>query len=153
MSDSTKEKLNIDELAELFKNLATARSIPTPKQSEQAALARYGGSEQVSYLGGVEVPFSTPHATRPDVITTIGGENVAIEVKNYDLANNLYNLAKKLREQLTIRAANLPEGMRQMVLLDVRNRGYSQEYLAYVQLYLQQQLEGIGGGIPIVLYQ
>lgn len=137
----------------ILRNVVASRAIPTPRQSEQAVLQLLGGSEQVSYLNGVEVPFATNAATRPDVVTQIGGETVAVEVKNYDLISNLYNLGRTLTYQLTRRAENLPEGMRQMVYLDVRNRGYSPEYLNYVVLYLQQQLSGIDGGIPIMLLQ
>lgn len=47
----------------------SARSNPTPRESELKVLERTkGAEEQISYLDGVEVSSATKGATRPDVV-------------------------------------------------------------------------------------
>lgn len=80
----------------------SARSNPTPRESELKVLERTkGAEEQISYLDGVEVSSATKGATRPDVVVkNADGSIKAIEVKNYNLASSnsrseLYELTYK----------------------------------------------------------
>lgn len=133
------------------KGIKTVRNITrgkiTPRQAEQAALAQYGGREQVSFLNGREVSQYTIGATRPDIIVN----NVAIEVKNYNLTNpgSLYTLVNALSKQVSSRIKNLPAGMTQKIVLNVEGRGYTKWFVQKIVEWLQHQLDPIYPNIPI----
>lgn len=103
--------------------------VRTWHESEEAVQKLYGGRTQVSYLGGKEVSSHLAGATRPDVVADIDGTMTAIEVKNYDLKKDLSALKSVLGSQLEKRKDNLPEGFAQRVVIDVKGRGYSKEFL------------------------
>ncbi|QOL34037.1 hypothetical protein [Bifidobacterium lemurum] len=85
-------------------------SIPTWRQSEQKALWKYGGKEQVAYLNGKEVEYNKSGATRPDVVRAVSGHKEAIEVKRCDIVNNSTRsqCIMKLEKQIKDRMINLP---------------------------------------------
>lgn len=124
---------------------------PAWRQAEQRALQNYGGSEQVTYLNGEEVPFGTPGATRPDVVTTVGDHIEAIEVKYYDLASpgSRSTLYRELEREVADRVTNLPSGSTQRVVLDVTDRGFSPELVREVATTIQTKLSSIYSNIPI----
>lgn len=131
------------------------KAIPTPRDSELRALNQYGGSEQVSFLNGKEVPMSTQYATRPDVVRYNNGVLEAIEVKNYNLASKSSRscLYQELQRQVTDRVANLPQGSTQRIVLDVKGRGFSDDLIQSVINNIRVKLDGIYPNIPIdVLY-
>src|SRR5699024_3926389 len=68
-------------------------------------------------------------SVRPDVVFKKGNREVAVEVKNYDLEKNFNSLRVTLRNQIAFRKLQLPKGMSQMILLDVRGRGYTSAFL------------------------
>ncbi|MDN5800429.1 hypothetical protein [Corynebacterium casei] len=103
--------------------------VPTARDSERYALWKYGGTEQKTYLNGKEVPRGGAGSVRPDVVFKKGNREVAVEVKNYNLEQNFNSLRVTLRNQIAYRKLQLPEGMSQMILLDVRGRGYSSAFL------------------------
>lgn len=73
---------NASKAAEAAKDSATvAKSVSTPRESEIAALEKFGGKEQVTFLNGKEVAYGTKGATRPDIVREVGGKLEAIEVK------------------------------------------------------------------------
>ena len=124
--------------------------IPTPRESEQVALEKYGGEEQIPFLDGKVVSQNTKGSTRPDVvIKKVDGTVEAIEVKNYDIVNNYSNLVRELKRQVSSRVTNLPEGSTQKICLDVTGRNYSVKYLSAIKESLQQQLSSIYPNIPI----
>lgn len=133
-------------------NVAEAvTGIPTPRESELYALEQYGGTEQLSYLAGKEVPFGTPHATRPDVIREVNGHLEAIEVKNYNLessasCNTLYS---ELERQVKQRVSDLPVGSTQRIVLDTRGRGFSAERVETVKNIIRTTLSNVYPNIPI----
>lgn len=132
-----------------------AKAIPTPRDSELRALNQYGGSEQVSFLNGKEVPMSTQYATRPDVVRYNNGVLEAIEVKNYNLASKSSRscLYQELQRQVTDRVANLPQSSTQRIVLDVKGRGLSDDLIQSVINNIRVKLDGIYPNIPIdVLY-
>ena len=103
--------------------------VPTTQDSEQFVLRKYGGSVQKYYLNGKEVLYGGEGTARPDVVFKKGNREVAVEVKNYDLEKNYNSLRVTLRNQIAYRKLELPKGMSQMIVLDVRRRGYTSAFL------------------------
>ena len=135
-----------------MKKAATAtNTVCTPRESELYALEKYKGTEQVSYIDGVEVPMNTPGATRPDVVRMVGDKLEAIEVKNYDLSssNSRSTLYGELRRQVSSRVKNLPEGSTQRIVLDTRGRGFSDDLVKHVTTHIQKMLSEVYPNIPI----
>ena len=125
--------------------------VPAPRESEIYALDKYGGKEQVSYLGGEEVAYATPHATRPDIVRELNGHLEAIEVKNYNLENpqNVTNLCNELKRQVSDRVTNMPDGTLQRVVLDARERNYSTGLLEDVVLKIQNACSSSYIDLPV----
>lgn len=129
--------------------VTTATPIPTPRESEIAALNKYGGREQVSYLNGKEVAYGTKGSTKPDIVRNVDGKLEAIEVKNYDLKNNAKAMFNELEREIKARVKNLPEGSQQRVVLDVRGRGYDDALIEDVKQGIWEKLQNISPSIPI----
>ena len=142
-------------VSEAFKAKTAAASsgvikdIPSPRESELFALEQYGGSEQVTYLAGQEVPWGTAGGTRPDVVRQIGNQLEAIEVKNYDLQNNIGGLCSELKRQISQRVTDLPPDSLQRIALDVRGRGYTAEIIENAQNAIWSTLSEVYPNIPI----
>lgn len=140
--------------AEVSKSGAiVAKPVRSPRESEIAALEKFGGKEQVTFLNGQEVAYGTKGATRPDIVRKVGGKLEAIEVKNYDLVNNTNGLYSELEREITARAANLPEGSLQRVVLDVKGRGYDKALVEDVKQGIWSRLETVYPNIPIEIME
>lgn len=128
-----------------------AKSVPTPRESEIAALKTFGGKEQVTYLNGQEVAYGTLGGTRPDIVREVDGKLEAIEVKNYNLTtkNNLNELYNELEREVSTRVENLPKGSTQRVVLDVRGRGYAQSVIESAKQGIRSKLADVYPDIPI----
>ena len=128
---------------------------PTFRQSEQkVAELTDGGVEQVAYLDHQEVPMSTLSSTRPDVVVrNPDGTVLAKEVKNYNLnsLSSLGNLIRELRRQISERLLHLPSGSTQEIVLDVRGRGYSTDFLNKIVNYIKLNLADIYPDIPVTV--
>lgn len=139
--------------SEAVKLYRSAKTIPTPRESELKVLERTKNStEQVSFLNGKEVPINTPGATRPDVIVKNADGTVrAIEVKNYklDSSSSRSILLNELERQVKSRLQNLPAGSTQEIHLDVRGRGFSDELLQYVEKLIRDRLADVYPDIVI----
>ena len=108
--------------------MTTSNKIPTWQQSEARVQKIYGGNNQVSYLNGQElIGRGTSGATRPDVVRTVSGHLEGIEVKNYDLINNNYQLVSEITREVSNRVVHMPAGSTQRIVLDVAGRGYTNE--------------------------
>lgn len=133
----------------------SARSHPTPRESELKVLERTkGAEEQVSYLDGIEVSSTTTGATRPDVVVkNADGSIKAIEVKNYNLAssNSRYYLNRELKRQVTNRVNNLPLGSTQEIVLDVRGRKFPKELIENVVADIQASCAPVYKDIPVTV--
>ncbi|CBJ49649.1 hemagglutinin repeat-containing protein [Ralstonia solanacearum] len=94
---------------------------PTPRQSENDAGAGLGPDykPQVSYKDGEVVPYGSKGSVRPD---WCNGTTCSIEVKNYNIATNSSGLIKNVADQAIQRQANLPAGMEQQIVIDVRGQ-------------------------------
>ena len=138
---------------ETVKILHSANTRVTPRQSELTVLERTpNAEEQISFLNGKEVPMNTPGATRPDVVVrNANGTVQAIEVKNYNLAQNASRktLMNELERQVTSRASNLPVGSTQKIVLDVRGRGFSNGLIDSTINEIRYRLASIYPDIPI----
>lgn len=125
--------------------------IPSWRESELAVLKEYGGTEQVSFLAGQEVPYGTPGATRPDIVRNIGNKLEAIEVKNYNLESpsSVNVLLKELEREVSNRVVNLPAGTPQRIVIDTTGRGFSPELINEVKVSIWDKLADIYPNIPI----
>ena len=127
----------------------STRKVPSPREAEKMALTKYGGDEQVSFLNGKKVSYGTEGATRPDIVREIGGKFEAIEVKRYDLDNNLPQLCQELERQVSDRVVNLPTDYTQRIVLNTQGREYSKDFTDNVIQILQKHLEPIYPNLPI----
>lgn len=137
--------------SELF-TVRSAGNIPTWQQSQEFVFQEYGGNaEQISFYNGEKVSSTLKNSIRPDVIRQVaGGKYEAIEVKNYNLeGNNFNNLCWTLKKQIGDRVVNLPDNYTQRIVLDARNRGYTEEFLNQTASSLQKYLEPVYEEIPI----
>jgi filamentous hemagglutinin len=114
---------------------SSTATVPT-RPSWQAAqanpgadLARFGFEPERSYLGGRQVEYGTPGSVRPDYSST--GVRLSVDVKNYDVTTpqGRHRLVKDIVGQTGARTANLPEGMRQGVIIDMRGQTISDKLL------------------------
>ncbi|MDE8578619.1 VENN motif pre-toxin domain-containing protein, partial [Pantoea vagans] len=78
-----------------------------------------GWREQVSFKDGKEVPYGTKGGVRPDWCQ---GNVCSVEVKNYNITTNQSGLINNVSKQALQRAENLPAGMRQEVVIDIRGQ-------------------------------
>ena len=127
------------------------RPIPSPRKAELDALATYGGSDQLSYINGTEVPFGTPGSTRPDVVRNVGGVLEAIEVKCYNLQGSANRgvLKSELIRQISQRSADLPNGSLQRIVLNVQGRGYSKQFASETISWIQDFCNPFYPNIPV----
>jgi filamentous hemagglutinin len=123
--------------------IAGTESRPTPKQSEVDVGKDLGGDArpQVSYKDGKEVAYGTPGSVRPDWCV---GTTCSVEVKNYNLANNEQGLISSVSTQAKQRAENLPGGMVQTVVIDVRGQAVDADQ---VRRITQAIVDKSGGAI------
>ncbi len=117
---------------------ATGTGRPTSQQSEVDVGAGWpaNSQSQVSYLNGKEVPYGTAGSVRPDWCI---GTVCSVEVKNYDVITNTRNLTDNVAQQAIQRAQNLPQGMTQTIVIDIRGQTVTaaQEF-AIVQSIVQK---------------
>ena len=141
----------VEKVVTMKKAASATNTVCTPRESELYALKKYKGTEQVSFIDGVEVPMNTPGATRPDVVRMVGDKLEAIEVKNYNLESpsNRGTLYSELRRQVADRVKNLPEGSTQRIVLDTRGRGFSDDLVKHVTTHIQDMLSEVYPNIPI----
>ncbi|MGN5479979.1 hypothetical protein ACTMU2_33570 [Cupriavidus basilensis] len=66
------------------------------------------------------MPYGTAGSVRPDFVAADG--SASFEVKNCNIATNASGLINNVAQQATQRANNLPEGMQQQVVIDVRGQ-------------------------------
>ena len=137
--------------ADMAGKVANTNTIPTPREAEIQALEKYGGTEQISYLGGKQVAMNTPGATRPDIVRQVGDHLEAIEVKNYNLESSASRntLYKELVRQISQRVDDLPTGTMQRIVLNTKGRGFSQELIDEVIENIRISLKDIYSNIPI----
>ncbi|WP_306850376.1 hypothetical protein [Luteibacter jiangsuensis] len=123
--------------------IAAIESRPTPKQSEIDVGKGLGGDArpQVSYKDGEEVKYGTPGSVRPDWCV---GNTCSVEVKNYNILNNEQGLVNSVATQSKQRADNLPQGMTQKVVIDVRGQTVD---LSQTQRIIKAIVDKSGGAI------
>ncbi|MCC8373912.1 MULTISPECIES: hypothetical protein [Photorhabdus] len=78
-----------------------------------------GWNGQVTFKEGKEVPYGTKGSVRPDWCQ---GNICSVEVKNYNIATNKNGLINNVAKQAIERQKNLPAGMEQRIVIDVRGQ-------------------------------
>ncbi len=73
----------------------------------------------MTFKEGKEVPYGTKGSVRPDWCQ---GNVCSVEVKNYNIATNKNGLINNVAKQAIERQKNLPAGMKQRVVIDVRGQ-------------------------------
>jgi len=115
---------------------ALPNSAGPPRPSWQAAqadpaadLEGFGFKAEPSYAGGKRVPYGTSGSVRPDYASE--SMKLSVDVKNYNVTTpqGRWRLVKDVVGQTGERAANLPEGMRQGVRIDIRGQQISDKLL------------------------
>jgi len=108
-----------------------------------ADLAEFGFRRQPSYLAGEEVPYGTRDSVRPDLASV--PMRLSVDVKNYNVTTpqGRYRLVKDIVGQVGDRAANLPQGMRQGIILDIRGQSVSQGLIDRVIARIVSQSNGV----------
>lgn len=118
-------------------------NVPTERDSEIYVLRKSGGSELKAYLNGQEVPYGSAGSARPDLVVPIGNGLNAIEVMNYDLDNGFPLMLETLRTQIGDWNQDLPEDMEKRIMLDVRGRGYTEEFVNERIEVLEREFPGV----------
>ena len=128
-----------------------AENLEEWQKAELRALNDFGGYSQITYLNKKQVPFATAGATRPDIVNIIGDHIEAVEVKYYDLENKacLNSLSSVLKQEVSDRILNLPEGSTQRIILDVTNRNFSEATCNAAKDLIWTALKDIYPNIPI----
>lgn len=125
--------------------------IPDYIQSQERALKKFGGDDQVSYLNGEIVPAGTQNSTRPDIVRQTKKGLEAIEVKNYNLTdpNSRKSLYHVIKRQVSDRNTHMPPGTSQRVVLDVKGRGYSKDTINQVINGIQKRCADVYPNLPV----
>ena len=121
-------------------------SIHTPRESEQFIKKLFPRSEeQKIFKDGIEISTKVPGSTVPDLVTKLpDGTLQAIEVKNYNLSKEgISSLISTLRNQLSIRVANMPPGTIQRLVLDVTGRGYNKTEMTFIVKLIKNSLSTV----------
>ena len=117
------------------------QKIPEFKESEVDAAKKFKSiKEQVVFCDGVESPKAFAGCSVVDFVTK---KNEAFEVKNYDLEHNMPSLLRTLKRQISERVKNLPDDYTQKIVLDVRGRGYSKDFISQRITEIQDALMDI----------
>jgi filamentous hemagglutinin len=118
-------------------------SRPSARQSEidVGSDLGSGADPQVSYKNGQQVPYGTSGSVRPDYVATDG--TASFEVKNYNVATNSSGLINNVANQAIQRAANLPDGMEQQVVIDVRGQTMTPDQRTAIVQGIVQKSNGI----------
>ena len=101
----------------------------TAQAGPKVELSDFAFEPEPTFLGGEPAPYGTPGSVRPDYAST--KMRLSVDVKNYDVTTSggRYRLVKNIIGQTARRAANLPEGMRQGVWIDIRGQVVSEALL------------------------
>ncbi|MGD7247815.1 hemagglutinin repeat-containing protein, partial [Ralstonia pseudosolanacearum] len=129
-------------------NDSNATKRPTPRNSETDVGSDLGSDyrPQVSYKDGKEVPYGTKGSVRPDWCNTT---SCSVEVKNYNIDSNSSGLIKNVAEQAIQRQANLPAGMDQQVVIDIRGQKVTDAQKISIIKGIVKQSNGIIGPTSI----
>ena len=98
---------------------ARSNGTPTPAQQSEDHIQSTlpdGTAVQPSYKNGKPASYGSRGSVRPDFAAQ--GGMVTWEVKNYNLATNSANLVNNVAKQAIARAAKLPSGATQNVMID-----------------------------------
>jgi len=134
-----------DDLTELQAAVQASRSVPnrpTWQESEDDVGRDLGpdARPQVSFKNGVAVPRGTPGSVRPDYIQ---GDIASFEVKNYNIETNAAGLIRNVSDQAIQRAEDLPSGMAQMIVIDIREQPANEDQQQDIVDRIVERTKGI----------
>ncbi len=131
--------------------MARARgSLPPARPTWQAAqaspaddLSGFGFESEPSYVGGIRVRYGTKGSVRPDYASE--RMRLSADVKRYDVntAQGRWRLEKDIVSQVGDRARNLPEGMRQGLVIDIRGQQLSDKLLQRMINRIEEKSNGL----------
>ncbi|NRN29306.1 hypothetical protein [Photorhabdus heterorhabditis] len=98
-----------------------------------------GWSGQVTFKEGKEVPYGTKGSVRPDWCQ---GNVCSVEVKNYNIATNKNGLINNVAKQAIERQKNLPAGMKQEVVIDIRGQVVTAKQQAEIRRGIVEKSNG-----------
>jgi hypothetical protein len=99
-----------------------------------------GARSQVAYKDGVEVSPNTPGSVRLDYC--IDGV-CSMEVKNYNLTVNTSGLVRNVARQAIERVRHLPEGMEQLIVIDIRGQTVTTQQEVAIRKAISDQSNGV----------
>nr|WP_118988296.1 hypothetical protein [Photorhabdus sp. CRCIA-P01] len=99
-----------------------------------------GWSGQVTFKEGKEVPYGTKGSVRPDWCQ---GNVCSVEVKNYNIATNKNGLINNIVKQVIERQKNLPAGMEQRIVIDVRGQTMTFQQEAAIRKGIVEKSNGM----------
>jgi len=102
-----------------------------------------GMSAQQSFKHGLPARYGESGSVRPDLSSP--SSNIYLDVKNYDLAmpGNRANLYNAIAEQARSRAANLPSGSFQGIIVDIRGQAVDPAVLLRIPINIETATGGI----------
>ena len=86
------------------------------------------------------MPYGTSGSVRPDFSI---GKTVAVEVKNYNIANNSSGLIRNVSKQAIDRAVHLPKGMQQRVIIDIRGQTVTDKQMSAIRSGIVTKTNGV----------
>ncbi|WP_241509803.1 filamentous hemagglutinin N-terminal domain-containing protein [Photorhabdus laumondii] len=98
-----------------------------------------GWNGQVTFKEGKEVPYGTKGSVRPDWCQ---GNVCSVEVKNYNIATNKNGLINNVAKQAIERQKNLPAGMKQEVVIDIRGQVVTAKQQAEIRRGIVEKSNG-----------
>jgi hypothetical protein len=116
------------------------RPLPATSEVDVGAGLPAGSRPQISFKGGKEVSSGTPGSVRPDWCV---GNVCSVEVKNYNIASNSNGLINNVSQQALERTANLPTGMTQTIVIDVRGQVLTAQQEFAIRQAIVQKSNGI----------
>jgi filamentous hemagglutinin len=106
-----------------------------------------GRDPQVSYKGGEQVRYGPPGSVQLDFVSQDVG--ASFEVKNCCIQSNSSGLINNIAKQVVQRAVDLPSGMPQQVVIDMRGQTVTPGQRSTVVQGALQKSSGIIGQIDI----
>ncbi|AJK45877.1 LysM peptidoglycan-binding domain-containing protein [Burkholderia plantarii] len=131
----------------IFNNASDDRPSPPQSETDVGSDLGPGHDSQISYKGGKQVPYGTPGSVRPDFVAADG--SASFEVKNYNIAKNSSGLINNIAKQAVQRQINLPAGMEQQVVIDIRGQIVTPGQRSAIVQGIVKKSNGIIGSIDI----
>jgi hypothetical protein len=120
-----------------------SKPLPPWRQSEIDIGASLGDGIQYqpSYKDGAPARYGTPGSVRPD--NADADQTYCFDIKRYDLANNENGFLNDVSEQIKNRAPQLPLGMKQCIIADIRDQAVSAAQIERIRTAIFEKTNGL----------